>query len=273
MSTEDLMEGEEKQQFPDDVCLIDRMVASYWKEGRTIEALGKMESGLLMRKDVYGIGSPEFLRAYEDFVRRCNSVAMDCVQKDQFKVAYNLLKKAELLTEPRLAFGDNTQRLKLRAITFNNMGCFYKRRSKLHTAIQYLEKALKIEVTTPQVDNPAGTHLNLCACLSELGKHRDAKEHALCALELLENEKTYLPAGSETASSMESMLAVAHHNLAVQRESLGEVDGALESYTQALEVAESQLGASSPFTQAMKASLKDAQESAKVKRQRSSSRR
>ena len=36
-----------------------------------------------------------------------------------------------------------------------------------------------------QVDNPAGTHLNLCATLSQLGRHQPALEHAQCALELL----------------------------------------------------------------------------------------
>lgn len=44
------------------------------------------------------------------------------------------------------------------------------RLGKLHTAIQYLEKALKIESANPQCHNPAGTHLNICAILSELDR-------------------------------------------------------------------------------------------------------
>lgn len=46
-----------------------------------------------------------------------------------------------------------------------------RRLGKLHTAIQYMEKALKIESNTPTCDNPAGTHLNICAILSELGRY------------------------------------------------------------------------------------------------------
>ncbi len=36
-------------------------------------------------------------------------------------------------------------RLVLRAVTYNNLGCFYKSMNKLHTSLQYLKKALVIE--------------------------------------------------------------------------------------------------------------------------------
>jgi hypothetical protein len=68
-------------------------------------------------------------------------------------LAYELLKKAEILTSPSGYITDNKMRMKLRAVTFNNFGCFYKRRGKLHAALQYLAKALKIELTSEEVDN------------------------------------------------------------------------------------------------------------------------
>ncbi len=89
---------------------------------------------------------------------------------DNHLLAYELLKKAEILTSPSGYITDKRMRMKLRAVTFNNFGCFYKRRGKLHAALQYLAKALKIELTSEEVDNPAGTHLNLCATLSQLAK-------------------------------------------------------------------------------------------------------
>jgi hypothetical protein len=51
-------------------------------------------------------------------------------------LAYELLKKAEILTSPSGYITDNKMRMKLRAVTFNNFGCFYKRRGKLHAALQ-----------------------------------------------------------------------------------------------------------------------------------------
>lgn len=46
---------------------------------------------------------------------------------DNFGTSLELLRKAEVLTEPRGVLGDNTQRLQLRATTFSNLGAFYKR--------------------------------------------------------------------------------------------------------------------------------------------------
>ena len=36
--------------------------------------------------------------------------------------------------------------------------------------------------------NPAGTHLNLCVTLSDVGRHRAALTHAKCAIKLIEYE-------------------------------------------------------------------------------------
>jgi hypothetical protein len=49
---------------------------------------------------------------------------------------------------------------------------------KLRTALQYLEKALDIEQTLPYHSSKADTHLNICAVLSQLGRHDLAYHHA-----------------------------------------------------------------------------------------------
>ena len=129
-----------------------------------------------------------------------------------------LLKKAEILTERDLPG---------RAVTFNNLACYYRRQGKLHAALQYLQKALKIEGRLEHVDNPADTcgasprrrassraralsrteelappflsprraslsvserYLNACAVLSQLGRHQSALEHSQQALILLQEE-------------------------------------------------------------------------------------
>jgi tetratricopeptide (TPR) repeat protein len=189
---------------------------------------------------------------------------------DNHLLAYELLKKAELLTSPSGYIKDNKIRLKLRAVTCNNFGCFYKRRGKLHAALQYLAKALKIELTSEEVDNPAGTHLNLCATLSQLGRHGPALEHAQCALELLEAmavQKERKASGNEKAANDDgSILAIAWHNIAVEQEHLGMVDAALHSYEQALIVAEKEWGAGHIKTLAIKHSFEEAKNLASTRR-------
>lgn len=87
---------------------------------------------------------------------------------ENFKVALELLRKAESLTEE----GD-----KYRAVTYNNFACIFRREKKLRSALSYLEKALEIEYnflhySDQSVDdclqelNPTDIHLNICAILS-----------------------------------------------------------------------------------------------------------
>ena len=194
---------------------------------------------------------------------------------DNHLLAYELLKKAEILTSPSGYITDKKMRMKLRAVTFNNFGCFYKRRGKLHAALQYLAKALKIELTSEEVDNPAGTHLNLCATLSQLGRHGPALEHAQCALELLEamadsrEQKRRAGAGGdaeENATDDGSIMAIAWHNMAVEQEHLNMFDAALNSYEQAVMVAEKEWGAGHIKTLAIKHSLEEARQKASARR-------
>lgn len=53
----------------------------------------------------------------------------------------------------------------------------------MRIALQYLEKALIIEKSMPSnIASRADTHLNMCAVLSELGRHDVAYEHAKNAI-------------------------------------------------------------------------------------------
>ncbi len=66
---------------------------------------------------------------------------------------------------------------RLRAVTYNNYACLYRRTKKFRSALTYLEKALEIEygcLATGEetvsealvVSSPADIHLNICAILS-----------------------------------------------------------------------------------------------------------
>ena len=56
---------------------------------------------------------------------------------DDYKMSHELLKKAELYTENGNA--------RIRAITYNNLACLFRKTKKLRNALSYLEKALEIE--------------------------------------------------------------------------------------------------------------------------------
>ena len=109
---------------------------------------------------------------------------------ENFQVSLELLHKAVSLTEE----GD-----RYRAVTYNNFACVFRRTKKLRSALSYLEKALEIEYNylhfseqavdeCLQISNPCDIHLNICAILSQMGKHELALQHAMKALILIQDE-------------------------------------------------------------------------------------
>jgi hypothetical protein len=74
----------------------------------------------------------------------------------------------------QLEYTQNKENLtinRLLGITYNNFGCYYRRNNKPTTALEFLKKALQIEVySIGDSATVAGTHLNICAVFSGMGK-------------------------------------------------------------------------------------------------------
>uniref|UniRef100_A0A7S1H3R9 Protein kinase domain-containing protein n=6 Tax=Hemiselmis andersenii TaxID=464988 RepID=A0A7S1H3R9_HEMAN len=241
----------------------DRKHEELRREGRTVEALTELERGLFLRREVLGDKHAEVEKCCCAFISSTNSTAMTALQAGDMLLSFELLKKAEIVTEPRGLIRDTMTRLKMRAITLNNLGCFMRRRGKLHSALQYLDKALRIELTVKTVDNPAGTHLNMCAVLSQLNRHAAALQHAQCALQLLEDAVDPLSVtgkikGGEAYVKPPSLVAIAAHNAGVEMEHLDKYEEARDYYLQAAHVAQQHWGESHPKTRAIKKALLDA---------------
>lgn len=75
---------------------------------------------------------------------------------------------------------------KYTAVTYNNYACYYRKTGKLRTALMYLQSALELEWKSKKEDTLADTYLNLCAVLSQLGRHSEALENVLYSITLLQ---------------------------------------------------------------------------------------
>lgn len=81
-------------------------------------------------------GEPAVLQqALESLVTSYNQVAMANVEANG-DLAQVLLRKADFLTEQRELLSRREGRIKLRAVTLNNLGCLCRRKGKLHTALK-----------------------------------------------------------------------------------------------------------------------------------------
>ena len=215
-----------------------------------------MERGLVLRQHFFGADSDEVWKACKTVGEMCNLLAMTYLQQEDFNMVLELLKKAEILTERDQAG---------RAATFNNLACYYRRQGKLHAALQYLQKALKIESKLTNVQNPADTHINACAVLSQLGRHQTALEHAQSALILLQEELLSPPGAAATAAPQAdriAVLAIAYHNIGVEQEFLKRFEQSILSYKKGVEVAERYLGAKHAICITLNNSLVSAKKSA-----------
>lgn len=235
---------------------LDETSAQLQKQGNYIEALECMERGLVLRQHMFGADSDEVWKACKTVGEMCNLLAMTYLQQEDFNMVLELLKKAEILTERDPAG---------RAATYNNLACYYRRQGKLHSALQYLQKALKIESKLPNVQNPADTHINACAVLSQLGRHQTALEHAQSALILLQ-EELLSPPGVVGAPPPQAdriaVLAIAYHNIGVEQEFLKRYENSVLSYKKGVEVAERYLGAKHAITKTLNNSLAAAKKAA-----------
>lgn len=166
---------------------------------------------------------------------------MDHLRAENFPSALGFLTKAvNLLETPDLP-------VKLKAITLNNLGCFYKRTGKLKVALQYLHKALDLDVSSPaDRTNLAGTHLNVCAIHSTLGSHDVAIRHAYEALELLKE--------AELTPNNAATVAIAYHNAGVEEEHLKNYERAADLYVTGWKSAAGRLGQSHGLTVSLKES-------------------
>mmetsp|Transcript_82421 Transcript_82421/g.181288 ORF Transcript_82421/g.181288 Transcript_82421/m.181288 type:complete len:317 (+) Transcript_82421:179-1129(+) len=198
--------------------------------------LTALERSLHIRRQLHSISSPQVADACHQLCEACNWVATQMLNAEPLKGALALLKRAEQLTEASE---------RDRAITWNNLACYYRRTGKLRTAVTYLERALAIEEHVDSAD-AAQTHLNLCATLSQLQRRPEAIMHAQSAL--IRMYETLSPlmlngqlsdvsdgdgSGGENREQV-TVLCIAYHNLAVEYEYLKNFDAALTAYTSGL---------------------------------------
>ena len=178
----------------------------------------------------------------ENQVQQLNKQAMDELRFDNYNESLRLLTKAlDLLQKVT-----SKNIYKLQAITYNNMGCYYKTTGKNEVALNYLQKALTIEKTADfDASNLAGTHLNICAIYSQANDHTNALSHAITALKLLRN--------ACTTNSMKNIttLIIALHNTGIEYESIGNIEKAASTFKYGLELAQQYLGNKHQYTTAL----------------------
>lgn len=243
------------------------------RDGKYLEALEVMERALVLRQHFFGTESPHVWQACRTVAELCNLLAMTLLQDEKFKHCFELLKKAEILSQ---------RHEESKAVTYNNLACYYRRKGKLKASLNYLQLALKLEKQSDKTafaGSRADTHLNLCAVLSQLGRHSSALEQAQQALILLQEElfsdnlksnnvgdfgATLMKDEKTIRKDRAAVLAIAYHNVGVENEFLRKLEYAIENYKKGYKVGKKYLSEKHGVTLALKNSLQQANKSYKM---------
>ena len=126
------------------------------------------------------------LRKNIDSVSKNNKAAVDELRQDNFDASLAHLRQA-LSTIQKIS--ESSTKNKLLAVTFNNLGNFFKKVNKPLDALKYFSKTIQLEEYTPEKDssNIGLAHLSICSILSQQGDHKRALKHALQSLAILKD--------------------------------------------------------------------------------------
>eukprot|EP00943_MAST-04B_sp_MAST-4B-sp1_P003981 g3981.t1 len=196
------------------------------------------EKAVLYMGETLGWKHEKVQKAAVDMMIEKNELAMRMLSDSNnlWDEAHKILNDCELLSKPDSNIKFNKlNRLKTRALTFNNLGCYFKKIRRNANALHYLLKALKIEEGKIDCGNPASTHVNVCVILSAMSRHTHALEHIKSAIALLEYEKSLEEDDAKKKGN--SLLAVAYFNKGAELEHLHKDKLAIKAYKKAQEIA------------------------------------
>ena len=166
----------------------------------------------------------------ESEVLRCNKQAMEKLREGETISALTLLNEAQ----EQLKFIHTDSQVW--AITFNNLGCYFKKTNDNETALKHFYKALEIEIKRPQnTITLAGTYLNINSIYSAQNLHDKALSYGLKALSLL-------LAANDKDNNVWTSLIVSYHTVGQEYEFLNRKQEALNVYRNGLDVAKEKLG-------------------------------
>ncbi|CAI2376103.1 unnamed protein product [Moneuplotes crassus] len=179
----------------------------------------------------------------------CNILAIQHLKKKEYDLCLPYLKKAEKYID-----GDD----ETKALTYNNLACYYRDKGQLRGALVYLLKVQKLE------KEPIISCMNTGVVLSQLGRHEEAKDNIMKAIMIIQDSilNAFLPKMNkkrkkvgENVDDLErdfkekaANLSMCYRNLAIQNEFLKDYESAIEAYRNSKNVALDYLGEADEFS-------------------------
>ncbi|CAK94019.1 unnamed protein product (macronuclear) [Paramecium tetraurelia] len=158
-------------------------------QGNVDRIIQKIETSIQQRVEKYGDDDQQVYNLHLKLLQKMkydrilckllNQQALIALQVENFEASLKYLKKAELLT---------SSVLELKAQTYSNLACYYRKIGKTRTALSYLQQALAIELKNDKSAQLPELYLNLCAVFSSLERHEEATQNIYLSIIMLQHE-------------------------------------------------------------------------------------
>ncbi|EAN86217.1 Flagellar Member 7 [Trypanosoma cruzi] len=229
-----------------DAVRMEIQAATLEAAGKNMECLQLLEKALQVRCQERPMSATmpmyidEVCDAAERLITKTNAYGVKCFKEDDYETASVLFDYGMQMTEADsfpLRESDDRRRY-LRGVTLNNYGCMERRRGHFSEALSFMQRSMKCTGEQSPV-----AFLNISAVQTQLRLCEEAVESAMRAMQNL---------GSAPEES--TLLAAAHHNLAVALEPL-DATRALEEYQSALSLAQQTMGLTNETTLAIEQNM------------------
>lgn len=180
-------------------------------------------------------------------ILKLNKQAMEKLRSEDMTGALELLNEAQEILK------EISTESQVWGVTFNNLGCYFKKIREFSTALSHFNKAMEIELKRHgDAVSLGGTYLNISYIYSEINLHEKALNFALKSLNLF---SSLLEKDKNTWTS----LVVSYHCAATEFEFLNRKQEAINSYQNGYEISKEKLGKSHKLSISLKRSLKKCQ--------------
>jgi len=207
-------------------------------QGRPLQATDYIQQAIDLRRGLdLEVFSPSCLAYIQASVKAVAAVAMGMLETGDVNLSLQVLERLEEVLKgcPLAAVVSE------RCAVLNNLACACRKAEQLPVAKRHLAKALRLcEIFKDTEMDRAGTHLNMCAVLSNLGRHGAALEYGKKAVQYAQEEVIGRKSldGDEDSKHAIKVLAVAYFNVGAEYEHLTAYITALDWYRKAVTIIE-----------------------------------
>ena len=183
----------------------------------------------------------------EEIIKSYNKLAIEQLKLQNYQNSIIYLKQALLVIK---RVNQESVKYNLMALTFTNLGCFFKKTEKNQEALEYFLKAVSLDnKINSEFGSISGAYLNICSILSEQGKHKEALDNALKGINFLKKNWNNTP-------ELITNLVLSYHAAGIEYQHLNLFEESEQTFRKGWDISQNYFGIKNSLTLTLKNCIK-----------------